>query len=667
MKKIYAILKILCVIFFITTAHFICEATPYYLDKTNYEDKIRIVIDDKEETNRLPDEVIIEKDEVLLSLETVKKYFDSGIKREEDIIKISHGKYLVSLPINSNIAQINTTEKVMNTQTKLISGDEGKIVYIPIEVLEEVYDIEVEYNDKVIITTKKGDDFSKATLAKNTKLKKYKREKCLTVVNMKKGDEIEILTPDYENVLPKEYLYIRTAKGELGYVMRKNLKLEKVENRVFVNGVEISRRLPQDAKIVDNKIMLSIDGIKKFIDEYIYFDEGFKTVVAINEDKVVKLPLDSKNIKINDENKTIDVSVQYIENELYVPVEVLAEIYNLEIKKEEVITINKIESTNLLGIEEEKKKLSLVWEYAQNSTKDRSSENKKDAINIVSPTWIYVSDEKGNITESITSRYISWANSNDYEVWPTIKNDNIGIEKTSSLVTNMENRKEFIDNIVAICKQYNFEGINLDFEHMYQRDRDEYVILVRELAATLKREGIITSVDVNVPDGSSEWSLCYDSKAISDSCDYIMVMAYDQYGQNSSKPGPVAGLDWVEKNIKKMLERDEIDNEKLVLGVPFYSRQWNVKDGKVTKTTAITMETAKKQVASIEDWNEELGQYVTSKMNSNGVKTITYVEDEKALEKKLELVEKYNLAGVAAWRRGFETEGVWNIIEEKIK
>ena len=202
---------------------------------------------------------------------------------------------------------------------------------------------------------------------------------------------------------------------------------------------------------------------------------------------------------------------------------------------------------------------------------------------------------------------------------------------------------------------------------MYQRDRDEYVILVRELAATLKREGIITSVDVNVPDGSSEWSLCYNSKAISDSCDYIMVMAYDQYGQNSSKPGPVAGLDWVEKNIKKMLERDEIDNEKLVLGVPFYSRQWNVKDGKVTKTTAITMETAKKQVASIEDWNEELGQYVTSKMNSNGVKTITYVEDEKALEKKLELVEKYNLAGVAAWRRGFETEGVWNIIEEKIK
>lgn len=667
MKKIYAILKILCVIFFITTAHFICEATPYYLDKTDYGDRIRIIIDDTEETNNLTDEILIENGEVLLSLETIKKYIDSGIYKTEESVKINHDKYLVTLPLNSNIVKINTTEKVMNVETKLISGDEEDIVYVPIKSLEEVYDIDVEYKDKVIITTEKGDEFSKATLAKNTKLKKYKREKCLTVVNMKKGDEIEILTPNYENVLPKEYLYVRTSNGDLGYVMRKNLKLEKIENRVFVNGVEISRRLPQDAKIVDEKIMLSIESIKKFIDEYIYFDEKFKTVIAISKDKIIKLPLESTDVILNDESKTIEVPVQYIEDELYIPIEELAEIYNLEIKKDEVIAINKMEKTNLLGTTEENKKISLVWEYAQNSTKDRSNENKKDAINVVSPTWIYVSDEKGNITESITSRYISWAASNDYEVWPTIKNDNIGIEKTSLLVTNMENRKKFIDNIVEICKQYNFEGINLDFEHMYQRDRDEYVILVRELAAELKQEGIITSVDVNVPDGSSEWSLCYDSKAISDSCDYIMVMAYDQYGQSSSIAGPVAGLNWVEKNLKKMIERDEIDNKKLVLGVPFYSRQWNVKDGKVTKTTAIPMETAKKQITNEDEWDEELGQYVTSKTNSKGVKTITYVEDEKALGKKLELVERYDLAGVAAWRRGFETEDVWRVIEDKIK
>lgn len=667
MKKIYAILKILCVIFFITTAHFICEATPYYLDKNDYENKIRIVIDDAEETNNLPDKVLIENDEVLLSLETIKKYIDAGIYTTQEAVKINHDKYLVTMPLNSNIVKINTTEKVMNAETKAISGDEADIVYIPIEALEEVYDMDVEYNDKVIITTTKGDEFSKATLSKNIKLKKYKREKCLTVVNMKKGDEIEILTPNYENVLPKEYLYVRTSNGDLGYVMRKNLKLEKIENRVFINGVEISRRLPQDAKIVEEKIMLSLESIEKYIDEYIYFDEAFKTVISINEAQIAKLPLDSKTIKINDEEKQIEVPVQYIEDELYVPIEVLAEIYNLEIEKDEVIAINKIEKTNLLGLTDEKKKISLVWEYAQNSTKDRSDEKKKDAINVVSPTWIYASDEKGNITESITSRYISWASSNDYEVWPTIKNDNIGIEKTSLLVTNMENRKEFIDNILEICKQYNFEGINLDFEHMYQRDRDEYVILVRELAATLKQEGIITSVDVNVPDGSSEWSLCYDSKAISDSCDYIMVMAYDQYGQSSSVAGPVAGLNWVEKNLQKMIERDGIDNNKLVLGVPFYSRQWNVKDGKVTKTTAITMETAKKQIDNNSKWNEELGQYVISKTNSNGVEVITYVEDEKALSKKLELVEKYDLAGVAAWRRGFETEDVWKVIEEKVK
>ena len=116
MKKIYAILKILCVIFFITTAHFICEATPYYLDKTDYGDRIRIIIDDTEETNNLTDEILIENGEVLLSLETIKKYIDSGIYKTEESVKINHDKYLVTLPLNSNIVKINTTEKVMNFQ-----------------------------------------------------------------------------------------------------------------------------------------------------------------------------------------------------------------------------------------------------------------------------------------------------------------------------------------------------------------------------------------------------------------------------------------------------------------------------------------------------------------------------------------------------------------------
>lgn len=665
MKKIQAIKKLICVIFFIYVAFLICEATPYYTNKVDYGDKIRIVINELEETNNLPDEVIIKDDEVLLSVDTIKKYIDSGMYATDDTVKTNYDKYIVHFPIDSKIVKINDLEKTMGTSTIKVEDT----VYVPIEAVEEVYDIDVEYNGKVIISTEERYEYAKGIVAKDTKLKRYKREKSGNVTKVKKGDEILILTKDYEKLPKDEFLYVRTTKGELGFVKKKKLKLEEMENRIFIDGIEQTRKLTNDVKIINDNVMLSFDTVERFIDEYIYFDKDYDTIIAINNDKIAKMTVDKKSIEINGEEKQTKESAQYIDDVLYLPLDELKEIYQLDVDQTSIISINKNSPMSLSNVDNDTK-ISLVWEYAENFTPDRSSERKKEAINVVSPTWIYASDEFGNIREGITTTYISWARANNYEIWPTIKNDFLGIEKTSLLVTDMKNREMFIDNILELCEKYKFEGINLDFEHMYQRDRDEFVILTRELSARLKQKGITSSVDVNVPDGSSEWSLCYDSKALSDSCDYIILMAYDQFGQTSSIAGPVAGLNWVEKNLVKMIERDGIDNNKLILGVPFYSRQWKIKNDKVTSTASVSMSNVKAQMAANPtsyEWNDELGQYIIEYINNSGVKTIIYVEDENSLEKKLDLMAKYNLAGLAAWRRNFETEEVWKVIEQTIK
>lgn len=734
----YFIKKLVTVILFLFIAYFICEATPYYINNVDYGEKIRVIIDGVERTGELPAEVILIDDEILFSLETAKKYIDADMFFSENNLKINHDKYIVSMPIDNNVITINTEQKVVNAPVQVISGD----LYIPIKPLEEVYDMSIEYNEKVMISTYKSEDFSKAKLTKNTKLKKYKRENGLTTKVLKKGDIIEIITPDFEKVFPNEYVYVKGPQGDLGYVKKSKLKFEEIQNEVIINGVNQSRRLPNEAKIEDGKILLSLDTIKKYIDKYIYYDKKYNMVIAICDDNIVKMRLDDKKILINGEEKIIDVPAQIIEEKIYIPIEEISEIYGMKINYDENIIITtkdalyytfilksdvKIkeypdESTDTvykaskeekievfdsnfdvakgdefilvraqngkIGFlkksdlskadlinspinaidENETKKISLVWEYAANYTPDRSSESKIDGINIVSPTWVYVENDSGDIKENVSQTYISWAKKNGYEVWPTIKNDDIGIEKTSVLVTDMNKRKNFVDNIVKLCEKYNFKGINLDFEHMYQRDREEFVILVGELAAMLKQKNIITSVDVNVPDGSSEWSLCFDSKSISDMCDYIIVMAYDQYGQNSKISGPVASLKWVDFNLNKMIERDKIENEKLILGVPFYSRYWEEKEGNVISTKAIYMSAAKEEINNHQAstiWDDNLGQYVvTYKKNKNQIKV--YVEDENSLEKKMELIEKYDLAGVAAWRRGFETKDVWNVIEEAV-
>ena len=41
-------------------------------------------------------------------------------------------------------------------------------------------------------------------------------------------------------------------------------------------------------------------------------------------------------------------------------------------------------------------------------------------------------------------------------------------------------------------------------------------------------------------------------------------------------------------------------------------------------------------------------------------------QDEKSLEAKLSLIDKYNLAGAAYWQKDMETPSVWKLISEKL-
>ncbi len=549
MKFFRALLKLIIVIIFFAIAYGVCALTPYYIETTHYEkDEIRVVIDDNEYTRSLPDVATFTSEKVMLSFDTIKKYFYEYIFWDEkhETVIVAKDKTVMKMPVDKNKILVNGKEKDISVPVQYINQK----LYIPIEELEEIFDLKVDVNEKIIVTTKDADYFS-VKVDNKIHTKKYKKDFCMTTDVVKKGETIEIFD-DYENKGDDDYLWVRTENGSFGYVKKKNI-----------------------------------------------------------------------------------MSKDY-----------------LHIKNDEV--------------EEVPAKISLIWEYAANYSPDRSGQNKRDGIRIVSPTWIYVNDEKGNLKNTISSSYISWAQSVGYEIWPTIKNDAIGISKTSILLNDMNYRQSFIDNVMTLIRKYNFKGINLDFENMYMKDRDMYAELVRELSCALRANGIISSVDVNVPDGSENWSLCYDSKAISDIADYTIVMAYDQHGSSSKKAGSVASLDWVELNLQKMIERDGIDSNRLVLGVPFYSRFWRVRNDVVVSTSTMTMKTAKdymdKHSDSVE-WVEESGQYVVRYKDKNDDIEI-WVENEKSLKEKLKLISKYKLAGFAAWRWGFENEETWSLIGE---
>ena len=330
------------------------------------------------------------------------------------------------------------------------------------------------------------------------------------------------------------------------------------------------------------------------------------------------------------------------------------------------------------NMEEEKQisgKINLTWDYySQYVTAPDRSGTKIDGVNVVSPAFFYLGKD-GELKENISQSgkaYIEWAHNNGYKIWPMVQNAeaaSASLSITSEIMNSYEKRQKLIESIVNKCVEYKLDGINIDFENMKQEDKDMFSRFIIELTPRLKEIGMVTSVDVTAPDGGETWSLCFDRNVIGDVADYIVFMAYDEYGISSSKPGTNAGYDWVKLSLNKFLQTEEIKSDKIILAIPFYTRVWTTNsNGQVIGKNTVAM----KNLDSIipngveKKWDDNLKQYYVEYTDGENKKQI-WIEDIKSLKAKISLVNENKLAGIGSWQKDMESDEVWNMIKEELK
>lgn len=316
-----------------------------------------------------------------------------------------------------------------------------------------------------------------------------------------------------------------------------------------------------------------------------------------------------------------------------------------------------------------KGKINLVWEYVHKKTPDMSGVNKIEGLDVVSPTWFAIVDKKGTIANKGDIKYVDWAHQNGYKVWGLISNS-FNPDITHAVLNDTEIREKMIQQLLVYAELYQLDGINIDFENVYLKDKDMLTQFVRELVPILKEQGLVVSMDVTVKSASENWSMFYDRKALAEVVDYIAVMTYDQHWASSPKAGSVAQLNWVEYGLKGVLQ--EVPAHKLLLGLPFYTREWKeemVNGKKKVTSRAISMEAAQKIIKDKKAdvvWDEESGQHYAQYKEGQATYKI-WLEDAKSINLKSSLVHKYDLAGVASWRRGFESDDIWEILATNLK
>ncbi len=306
----------------------------------------------------------------------------------------------------------------------------------------------------------------------------------------------------------------------------------------------------------------------------------------------------------------------------------------------------------------------LAWEAVYSRNPDPETIGAMPGVNVISPTWHALRSADGAMSSNVSTAYLQWARSRGYQVWALVSND-FDIDRTHEFLKNPEARERFIREVVDAALTHGYQGINLDFEHIYMEDRDRLTHFVNELAVALSAHNLILSMDVTVMGGSDNWSRCYDHEALGRIVDYLIIMTYDEYWASSPVSGPVASYGWVERHMKDLTE--VVDSRKLVLGLPLYTRIWRetpsteTANRMVTRSSAIGMavrQTFLEENGLTPIWDEESRLYYASFIDGEQLVKL-WIENAETLSIRAGLVEELELGGIACWQRSFATDDVW--------
>lgn len=314
------------------------------------------------------------------------------------------------------------------------------------------------------------------------------------------------------------------------------------------------------------------------------------------------------------------------------------------------------------------KKIVLAWEQVDRHNPDTSKIGPMPGLNVLSPTWFRLGETPGEVENYADSRYVSWAHERGYKVWALFSNS-FELERTRAVLRSSDLRDKVISQILLYARMYSLDGINIDFENVYHDDAPYLTQFVREMTPLLHEMGLTVSIDVTVKSQSPTWSMCFERSRLAEVVDYVMLMAYDEFYAGSPVAGPTASIPWTEWTVQTTLR--EVPPEKLVLGVPFYTRLWTeTRDGSGVKVTQSAY-----GMASSEAWvksegleaavDATTGLRYAEKTTGNQTRKI-WLEDARSMAKRTEIADAYGLAGIGAWRRGLETPDIWDVISDYI-
>ncbi|HVU56766.1 MAG TPA: polysaccharide deacetylase family protein, partial [Puia sp.] len=275
-------------------------------------------------------------------------------------------------------------------------------------------------------------------------------------------------------------------------------------------------------------------------------------------------------------------------------------------------------------------------------------------MNLVIPEWIFIDPTADTVFTTIDDRALKVMKSSGVKIMPILSNNYKEVfrgDGVHRIINDPVKKQRLIDDVIKILEKYDFVGVNVDFEELQEKKNEALVEFQRDVYTQLHAKHFLVTQDV-IPFNED-----YNFKELSKYNDYVFLMAYDQYSDNTG-PGPVSHQKWIEGAVDEAVKK--IPMEKLILCLAAYGYDWKM--GKEVSARTVSYQqalfTAKDNEAHIDFDNDSYNLHYQYE-DEDSIPHQVQFTDAATIFNALRFATEYGIAGTAIWRLGDEDPRVW--------
>jgi spore germination protein len=278
----------------------------------------------------------------------------------------------------------------------------------------------------------------------------------------------------------------------------------------------------------------------------------------------------------------------------------------------------------------------------------------------------YLVDSMGTISGTTYGKDIAFARSKGLSTFAVISNfsgDDFDPTICHSILHSRDHVQTFISGLIKTLSRGKYNGVNIDFESVPPRDRAVFTSFVREVSKKMHADNyfVILSVPAEQRDDpTDEWSGAFDLEALGALADEVQIMTYDENGPWGS-PGPVAGLDWVQKCVRYALS--VIPQGRISLGIPAYGYDWDLTDKhQSVQRDWKEIDALRGKAGAESHWDDVSSSPWFEYKDSDHHRHVVWHENERSLRLKSQLAHSKDLGGISVYALGMEDDAFWQAL-----